>query len=83
MPAGAIVFDCNGLHALVVENGVAKSREITQIRDLGTAVEVGDGDKVVLNPPVDLEDGGKVQIGADAAHGFASIPQLGLGNRCV
>jgi hypothetical protein len=48
VPAGAIIFDCDGLHALLVENGVAKSRKITQIRDLGTGVEVGDGDKVVL-----------------------------------
>jgi hypothetical protein len=44
---------------LVVENGVAHSRKITEIRDLGTEVEVSDGvkqgDRVVLTPPVDLE----------------------------
>ena len=66
MPAGAIVFDRDGLHVLVVENGVVYSRKITEIRDLGTEVEVSDGvkqgDRVVLSPPVDLEDGGKVQI---------------------
>jgi hypothetical protein len=68
VPAGAIVFDRDGLHVLVVENGVVHSRKITEIRDLGTEVEVSDGvkqsDQVVLTPPVDLEDGGKVQVRA-------------------
>ena len=68
MPAGAIVFDRDGLHVLVVENGVAHSRKITEIRDLGTEVEVSDGvkqgDQVVLSPPVDLEDGSKIQVRA-------------------
>ena len=68
VPAGAIVFDRDGLHVLVVENGVAHSRKITEIRDLGTEVEVSEGvrqgEKVVLTPPVDLEDGSKVKIRA-------------------
>jgi hypothetical protein len=68
LPAGAIVFDRDGLHVLVVENSVAHSRKIAEIRDLGTEVEVSDGvkqgDLVVLSPPVDLEDGGKVQVRA-------------------
>ena len=68
MPAGAIVFDRDGLHVMVIENGIAHSRKITEIRDLGTEVEVSDGvkqgDQVVLSPPVDLEDGGKVQVRA-------------------
>jgi RND family efflux transporter MFP subunit len=71
VPAGAIVFDRDGLHVLVVENGVAHSRKITEIRDLGTEVEVSDGvkqgDQVVITPPVDLEDGNKVRIRATAA----------------
>ena len=66
VPAGAIVFDADGLHVLVVENGVVHSRKITEVRDLGTEVEVSDGvkagDQVVLTPPVDLGDGGKVRI---------------------
>jgi RND family efflux transporter MFP subunit len=70
VPAGAIVFDADGLHVLVVENGVAHSRKITEVRDLGTEVEVSDGvkagDQVVLTPPVDLGDGGKVQVRAPA-----------------
>jgi RND family efflux transporter MFP subunit len=68
VPAGAIVFDRDGLHVLVVEDGVVNSRKITEIRDLGTEVEVSEGvkpgDQVVLTPPVDLEDGSKVQIRA-------------------
>jgi RND family efflux transporter MFP subunit len=66
VPAGAIVFDRDGLHVLVVENGIAHSRKITEIRDLGTEVEVSagvkQGDPVILTPPVDLEDGSKVQV---------------------
>lgn len=66
MPAGAIVFDRDGLHVLAVEDGVARSRKITEVRDLGTEVEVSDGvkpgDQLILTPPVDLEDGSKVQI---------------------
>ena len=68
VPAGAIVFDRDGFHVLVVENCVVNSRKITEIRDLGTEVEVSDGvkqsDQLVLSPPVDLEDGSKVQIRA-------------------
>jgi hypothetical protein len=45
VPAGAIVFDRDSLHVLVVENGVAHSRKIAEIRDLGTEVEVSDGVK--------------------------------------
>jgi RND family efflux transporter MFP subunit len=68
VPAGAIVFDADGLHALVVENGIVHSRKIAEVRDLGTEVEVSrgvkPGDEVVLTPPVDLKDNSKVQIRA-------------------
>src|SRR6266478_4372131 len=71
VPAGAMVFDRGGLHVLVVENGVAQSRKITEVRDLGTEVEVSngvkEGDQVVLTPPVDLEDGSRVQVHAPTA----------------
>jgi RND family efflux transporter MFP subunit len=76
VPAGAIVFDRDGLHVLVAENGVVHSRKITEIRDLGTEVEISEGvkqgDQVVLSPPVDLEDGNKVQIRATAPATTAS-----------
>ena len=74
--AGAIVFDRDGLHVLVVEEGVVHSRKITEIRDLGTEVEVSQGvkqgDQVVLTPPVDLEDGSKVEIRATSTAKAAS-----------
>ena len=50
----------------LVENGVMRQHQITEIRDLGTEMEVSEGvkagDLVVVNPPVDLDDGKKVKI---------------------
>lgn len=70
VPAEAIVFDRDGLHVAVVEDGVVHFRKVSVVRDFGTQVEVDDGvkpgDQVVLNPPVDLVEGGKVQIRAQA-----------------
>jgi RND family efflux transporter MFP subunit len=67
VPAEAIVFNRHGLNVVVVKNGVAHIHQVTVARDLGTEVEVSagveDGDQVILNPPVDLTDDQKVQIG--------------------
>ena len=45
-----------------------RPRKVTETRDVGTEVEVSDGvkqgDQVVLSPPVDLDDGSKVQVRA-------------------
>jgi RND family efflux transporter MFP subunit len=66
VPSEAIVFNRDGLNVAVVENGVARIHQVTVVRDFGTTVEVSagvkDGDQVILNPPVDLTDGHKVQI---------------------
>ena len=66
VPSEAIVFNRHGLNVAVVENGVVHIRQVNVVRDFGTSVEVNagvnDGDQVVLNPPVDLTDGRKVQI---------------------
>jgi RND family efflux transporter MFP subunit len=66
IPAAAIVFNADGLSVMVVEDGVAHVRQVTESRDFGTTVElsagVKDGDQVILNPPVDLTDGHKVTI---------------------
>jgi RND family efflux transporter MFP subunit len=66
VPAEAIIFNGGGLHVAIVKDGVVHIRKIAVARDFGTEVEVNDGvasgDQVVLNPPVDLVDGGKVQI---------------------
>jgi RND family efflux transporter MFP subunit len=66
VPAAAIVFNADGLSVMVVEDGVARERRVTESRDFGTTVElsagVKDGDQVILNPPVDLTEGHKVTV---------------------
>jgi RND family efflux transporter MFP subunit len=66
IPADAIVFDENGVHVAIVENGIARLQKISIARDLGTEVEVHDGvkpgDQVILNPMINLADGSKVAV---------------------
>jgi RND family efflux transporter MFP subunit len=66
IPADAVVFDQNGLHVVVVENGITRLQKITIARDFGTEVEVHDGvkagDQVILNPTVNLAEGAKVAV---------------------
>jgi RND family efflux transporter MFP subunit len=66
VPADAVIFNQHGLHVAVVENGIVHMHMITIARDFGREVEVRDGvengDQVILNPPVDLEEGSKVQV---------------------
>jgi RND family efflux transporter MFP subunit len=65
IPADAIIFNADGLHVAVLEDGTAHFRKVKVARDFGTSVEVRDGvkagDQVLLHPPVDLLDGSKVQ----------------------
>ena len=69
VPSEAIIFNADGLHVAVLEDGTAHYRKVTVTRDFGTSVEVSDGlkagDQVILNPPVDLADGSKVQARAE------------------
>ena len=66
VPSEAIIFNRDGLSVAVVENGIARIRPITLVRDFGTSVEVSagvkEGDQVVLNPAVDLTDGRELKI---------------------
>ena len=66
VPASAIIFNQNGMQVAVVENGVAHLNKIAVTTDYGTEVEVNagvkNGDQVILQPPVNLADGDKVQI---------------------
>jgi RND family efflux transporter MFP subunit len=66
VPASAIIFNQNGMQVAVVDNGVAHLHKIAISTDYGTEVEVNegvkDGEQVILQPPVNLADGGKVQI---------------------
>ena len=65
VPADAIIFNRNGMQVAVVSNGKAEIRKVGVTRDLGTRVEVDRGikagEQVILNPPVTLVDGSKVQ----------------------
>jgi RND family efflux transporter MFP subunit len=64
VPSEAVVFDRDGLHVAVVENGTVEMRKISVARDFGTSMEVQSGVKkgetVIINPPVDLVQGSKV-----------------------
>jgi RND family efflux transporter MFP subunit len=66
VPSEAVIFNREGLSVAVVEDGVAHIRHVNVVRDFGTTVEVNagvkEGDQVILNPPVDMSDGRKVQI---------------------
>jgi RND family efflux transporter MFP subunit len=71
VPADALIFNRNGTQVAVVSNDKAEIRKVRIQRDLGTRVEVDSGikagDRVILNPPVNLVDGNKVQPRLDAA----------------
>jgi RND family efflux transporter MFP subunit len=65
IPAEALLFNSKGLQAAVVKDGKAEIRTVRVARDLGTRVEVDAGlragERVILNPPVTLVNGSKVQ----------------------
>jgi RND family efflux transporter MFP subunit len=69
VPAEAIIFNRDGLQVAVVNNGKAEIHKVRVTRDLGTQVEVDagvkPGDRVILNPPVNLAEGSKVQVAAE------------------
>jgi RND family efflux transporter MFP subunit len=71
IPAGALIFNQDGQQVAVVQNGVAHLRRITVLRDLGTEIEVREGvkpgDRLILNPAVDLRDGDRVNVAPSAA----------------
>jgi RND family efflux transporter MFP subunit len=66
VPAPAIIFNQDGMQVAVVENGIVHLHKIAITTDYGTEVEVNDGikagDKVILQPPVNLADGDQVKI---------------------
>lgn len=66
VPASAIIFNQNGMQVAVVKDGKANIQKVEVTRDLGTEIEVDAGvtagDKVILNPPVTLQNGQKVRI---------------------
>lgn len=70
VPAEAIIFNRDGLQVAVVNDGKSEIRKLRVTHDLGTSVEadagVKAGEQVILNPPVTLLDGDKVQPRPDA-----------------
>jgi RND family efflux transporter MFP subunit len=68
VPAEALISGRDGLQVAVVRDGKSEIRRVRVARDLGTQVEVDagvkPGDRVVLNPPVNLVEGSKVQLAA-------------------
>ena len=71
LPADAIIFSSNGMQVAVVIDGKAEIRKVGVKRDMGTQVEVDSGvkagDQAILNPPVNLADGSKVQVRTEVA----------------
>jgi RND family efflux transporter MFP subunit len=71
VPADAIIFNRNGLQVAVVNDGKAEIRKVRVTRDFGTRIEVDTGikagDQVILNPPVNLVGGSRVQVRRDDA----------------
>ncbi len=71
VPADAIIFNRDGMQVAVVSDGKTEIRRVRVKRDLGTRVEVDTGikagDQVILNPPVTLVDGSKVQLRPEPA----------------
>ena len=70
VPAEAIIFNRDGMQVAAVHNGRVEIRKVGVTRDLGTRLDVATGvkagDQVIINPPVNLVDGGKVQVRTDA-----------------
>jgi RND family efflux transporter MFP subunit len=70
VPAEALIFNREGIQVAVANNGKVAIRKVKVKRDLGTRVEMDSGikagDQVILNPPVTLVDGSKVQVRPEA-----------------
>jgi multidrug efflux pump subunit AcrA (membrane-fusion protein) len=77
VPGSAIIFNQDGMQVAVVEGGVAHLHKITMTADYGTEVEVTagvrNGDQVILQPPVNLAEGEKVNSLAGDSGGSHSI----------
>jgi RND family efflux transporter MFP subunit len=67
IPANSILFRTQGLQIAIVDNNNrARLKSIVQGRDFGTSIEVMTGltgqDRVIINPPDSLSDGGEVRV---------------------
>ena len=77
LPGNAVIFNQSGLSAAVDDNGVVRLRHIDLAEDDGAQVIVqaglDPGDRVIVNPPVDLAEGMRVQAD-DADQRLAARP---------
>jgi HlyD family secretion protein len=70
VPAEALIFNQQGLQVAVVgpDNGI-HLQPVTVYRDSGATIELSNGlhggEKIVLNPPTSLQDGGKIKATPD------------------
>ena len=83
VPSSAVIFDKGGLRVATVGAGDQVTlKTITIGRDLGKAVEIASGltidDRVIENPPDDIDDGDHVKIKAPPA-AAPSTPSANLG----
>jgi len=66
IPSQALIFDEKGMQVAVVKSGRVSIQTVNITRDMGTTVEVDHGveagDYVIIDPPVDLENGQKVKM---------------------
>jgi HlyD family secretion protein len=67
VPDAALVFNASGLRVATVDaDSRVRFQKVTIYRDFGTTAELRDGlqggENLVLSPPVDLAEGGKVQV---------------------
>ncbi len=70
IPDQALIFDSSGEHVAVLQDdGTVKMRPVSIYRDMGTTAELRTGlqggEKLVLSPPANLADGGKVTVAQD------------------
>jgi HlyD family secretion protein len=81
VPAGAILFNGDGLRVATIENdGTVKMHDVTIYRDFGTSVELRSGlhggERVVVSPPVGLQDGNPVRVHGSRDGGTAANPKM-------
>jgi HlyD family secretion protein len=70
IPAEALIFNEKGLRVAVInQDKTIHLQPVTVYRDTGNTIELSDGlrggENIVLAPPADLQDGGKVKVTSD------------------
>ena len=73
LPSQAVIFDEHGLSAAVDHDGTVQLRHLDVLADNGSTLDIraglNEGDHVILNPPVNVADGMRVQAQAQPAAG--------------